>query len=139
MRLVAADVARNGTLVRGRRVLIVEDEAGIREALADILHDEGFDVEGAENGAIALARLRSAEPPCVVLLDLMMPVMSGWQVVQAMRDSAALNDIPVVVVTANPAHSPSGPPVRAVLSKPVDIERLVETVRSRCPLRRADG
>src|SRR5574340_1100683 len=82
-------------------VLLVEDDAAIRDALRELLEAEGFVVQGAANGREALARLRAGgHRPRLILLDLMMPVMDGWEFRQAQRGDPALARIPVVVLTA---------------------------------------
>jgi CheY-like chemotaxis protein len=80
-------------------ILIVEDDVEIRELLAEMLADAGYRVEVAANGAEGLQRL-AGERPCVVILDLMMPVMDGFAVLEHMRSDFRLQDVPVVVVTA---------------------------------------
>jgi CheY-like chemotaxis protein len=82
--------------------MIVDDDAAIRESLADLLRLSGFEVDQAEHGKAALERICADGQPSLVLLDMMMPVMNGWQfleLVQA-RSEPALVDLPVVAVTA---------------------------------------
>jgi CheY-like chemotaxis protein len=84
-------------------LLVVDDDPAIRETLADLLQDEGYVVMTAINGKEALTRLRAGSArPCVILLDLMMPVMSGAEFYAEMRSDPALADIPVVVISAEP-------------------------------------
>jgi CheY-like chemotaxis protein len=110
-----------------KTVLLVDDDEDIREALRAILEDEGFDVHVAINGKDALDSLRSGLRPNVILLDLMMPVMSGWQFRSAQRADPVLALIPVVVLSA--VHDqPDDLAVHASLRKPIDIERLLEVV-----------
>src|ERR1051326_5429673 len=81
-------------------ILIVEDDADIREDLADILRDEGYDVTTAANGRDARDRLKASEDrPDLILLDLMMPVMDGWQFRTEQLKDAALAEIPVVILS----------------------------------------
>ncbi|PLS79555.1 MAG: response regulator, partial [Chloroflexi bacterium] len=83
-------------------ILVVDDDSGIREALTDILEDEGYAVRSACDGQAALDLLRQqAEPPALVLLDLMMPRMNGWQFRSEQRRDPALANIPVVVISAS--------------------------------------
>jgi len=84
----------------GRRVMVVEDDRDIRESLQDLLEIEGYAVTTAENGRDALERLRRMEAPSVILLDLMMPVMSGDELLHVLRGDDALRSIPVLVVSA---------------------------------------
>ena len=82
-------------------VLLVDDDLDIREALTDILEDRGFHVTSAANGREALTVLRSGNvSPSAILLDLMMPVMDGFQFLAEMRKVPEWREIPVIVVTA---------------------------------------
>ena len=83
-----------------RHVLIVDDDAGIRTALRDLLETEGYLVSEAANGLAALGRLRSGLRPGVILLDLMMPVMDGWDLRTEQLRDPELSQIPIVVITA---------------------------------------
>ena len=112
------------------KLLIVDDEREIRESLEEFFQDEGFVVTTAANGAEALARLNEADAPCVVLLDLLMPVLSGNEVYQAMQKEPRLTQIPVIVMTSDPSRAPSGLPI---VKKPMNLARLLSTVRARCP------
>ena len=80
------------------RVLVVEDDADCRDAVTNLLESEGYAVTGAEDGQVALDRLREGLDPCVILLDLMMPDMDGFAVCQALRASG--KRIPVILLTA---------------------------------------
>ena len=121
--------------MENRRVLIVEDDDEIRGALSEILVDEGYRVEQAENGRVALDRLRHEPAPELILLDLMMPVMNGWQFrAEQMRDPE-LSRIPVVIISA--AGSASQQVVTldepaAFLRKPIDLDKLLQTVSRYC-------
>ena len=89
----------------GHPIMIVEDEPDMRDTLKDVLELYGYRVITAANGAEALEQLeerRSAGRPCLILLDLMMPVMSGWELLERLRDGSRpeLAEIPVVVVSA---------------------------------------
>src|SRR5438270_7170536 len=104
-----------------RSILLVEDDAATREALALILGTEGYRVTGAANGAEALGVLRSAPPPDLILLDLMMPIMDGWQFRREQVRDAALSAIPVVVLSAdgNVQQKASALHAAGYLQKPV--------------------
>ena len=113
------------------RVLIVEDNEGTREALALLLQTAGYTTAEVTNGREALTYLRSHEPPRLVLLDLMMPVMDGWEFLRERRNDAALSAIPVVLFTA--AGGLEGPAVSAlgasdVLHKPANPDDLLAAV-----------
>jgi CheY-like chemotaxis protein len=108
---------------RRASVLVVDDDEAIREVIAEVLRDEGYRVVCAENGEQALCELGKEHRLDLVLLDLMMPVMSGWEVLEHLQGSEQLSHIPVVVVSAMNA-----PGVREHLAKPIDLERLLATV-----------
>ena len=101
----------------------MDDDEAIRQVIAEVLRDEGYEVVCAANGVQALRELHKQDRPDVMLLDLMMPVMSGWEVLEELQASAELSRIPVVVVSAM-----SAPGVSEHLSKPIDIEDLLTTV-----------
>jgi CheY-like chemotaxis protein len=101
---------------RCRGVLIVDDDTDIRETLEEVLADNHFPASGAENGAVALERLRSdVEPPCVILLDMMMPVMDGRTFRLVQQDDPTLSNIPVVVLTAHAAGERSARELKTLL------------------------
>jgi CheY-like chemotaxis protein len=113
-------------------VMIVEDDRDTREMLGRFLELEGFDVRTAANGQLALAALRE-DVPSVIVLDLMMPVMNGWQFREEQTRDPRFSDIPVVVVTAaGPRDDIPAISADAWLSKPVDFDRLLETIDSLC-------
>jgi CheY-like chemotaxis protein len=85
-----------------REVLVVDDDVGTREALSDLLHDRGYLVISAADGREARNYLRNSPPPGIIILDLMMPVMDGWEFLEHQARDPALFDIPVIVVTATP-------------------------------------
>jgi CheY-like chemotaxis protein len=114
---------------RNRRVLVVEDDEAERTALAGVLREDGFDVDLAADGEQALVALEHHAPPELVLLDLMMPRVTGWQVLQAMERTARLADIPVIVLTAF-AERGGLPAGCRVLHKPFEREVLLAEVRA---------
>lgn len=107
-------------------ILVVDDDAEIRDTLTSLLQHEGYTVLRAENGVQALEQLRR-DHPNVMLLDLMMPVMSGWEVLEELEESGELGRIPIIVVSAMCA-----PGARACLRKPVDLEELLAVVGRCC-------
>ena len=113
--------------------MIVEDDADTREMLERFLQLEGFDVRTAANGQLALEALEADSAPSVILLDLMMPVMNGWQFRQAQASHPKFSRIPVIVVTAAGARQDI-PVIEADawLSKPVDFDRLLATLAPLC-------
>jgi CheY-like chemotaxis protein len=107
----------------GRSVLVVDDDDAIREVVAEVLRDEGYGVICAANGAQALDALGRGPLPHLILLDLMMPVMSGWELLEHLQQHDDMCRIPVVVVSAMAA-----PGVSEHLSKPIELDLLLETV-----------
>ena len=113
-------------------VLIVEDDDGAREALSDCLEMEGISVAAARNGKEALDYLHSARRPKVILLDLFMPVMTGWEFRAAQKNDAAIADIPVVVVTAFGSTVTKKIDATLIMHKPLDLDRLITVIRDYC-------
>jgi CheY-like chemotaxis protein len=113
-------------------VLVVEDDEDVRESLCTLLEDEGWRAVAVANGAEALAALRSAAQPCVILLDLMMPVMGGAEFRSRQLADAALADIPVVLITAAGRQAAMTVPVNRVLLKPVKVDALLAAVDAYC-------
>jgi CheY-like chemotaxis protein len=114
-------------------VLVVDDDPGIRESLGDLLRAEGYGVCVAENGADALEVMRTEPRPDVVVLDLMMPVMSGWEVLEEVDADTSLRLMPIVVASAMsaPVASPGRRGgVRMSLPKPLDIDLLLSALAS---------
>ena len=106
----------------------MDDDQDVREAVVEALADAGYAVDQAANGAEALTAMR-ASAPCLVFLDLMMPVMDGWELVAQMDRDPALAQVPVCVVSA---HDKDPPHNICVLRKPVSLARLLETVALHC-------
>src|SRR5262245_12172367 len=116
-------------------ILIVDDDPDTGEAMSEVLAHKGFKVALAADGQRALEALRSADPlPDVILLDLMMPVMNGWQFRRAQLEDPQLASVPVIVVTASAAsdHKLSQLKPAALLHKPVDAGTLVKKINSIC-------
>ena len=116
-----------------RRVLVVDDDLGTREALTDLLQDRGYSVISAADGREALNYLRNSSPPGIVILDLMMPVMDGWEFLKYRSHDPALLAVPIIVVTATPPRHPL--PAKAVLQKPIQFESLVEMIERFLPVK----
>jgi CheY-like chemotaxis protein len=117
-----------------RRILIVEDDSDLREALAQVLRDEGYEVLGASHGQEALESLRGGRRPCLILLDLTMPVMNGWQFRDIQRHDPALSEIPVIVLSAGqdlPAQMPLLG-LQEFIRKPIRLEFLLDSVARFC-------
>ena len=115
-------------------VLVVEDNAEVRQALVALLEAEGYHVAEAVDGVSALRLLRTAAvQPCLIVLDLMMPRMSGWDFRMEQSSDLRLAGIPVVVVSADPlASQAERMGAAAVLSKPPDPERFLELIGRHC-------
>jgi CheY-like chemotaxis protein len=116
-------------------VLIVEDERELRDTLNEILEDRGFSVVTAANGREGLERLRSITTPCLVLLDLMLPEMSGWEFRQEQLRDADLAVVPVVIISgvADLDRSAASLQPSDLFQKPFDMDRLIEAVERLCP------
>ena len=107
-------------------VLIVDDDLDLLEVTTFVIESEGMAVETARNGAEALALLANNRLPTLVLLDLMMPVMNGWEFLAAVAKNPLLQQLPVVVLTA--AEHREVPGAMEVLSKPMDLQELLRVV-----------
>ncbi|HTP26300.1 MAG TPA: response regulator [Anaeromyxobacteraceae bacterium] len=112
-----------------RRVLIVDDDDAIRSGLAEVLADEGYAVTEARDGQVGLREAKS-NPPHLILLDLMMPTMTGWDFMAAQNRDPALAQIPVIIMSAFADDGPESlPEVAAHLAKPFRIPVLLEVVQ----------
>jgi CheY-like chemotaxis protein len=116
---------------------VVDDDPFIRDLVSDLLVDQGYAVDTAQNGAVAIERVQRHQPDAIVL-DLMMPVMDGWQFVETCYPDGPCDDIPAVVLSA--AHDlPAATRdlrrrgVRAVLGKPFALGDLLATVERVAP------
>ncbi|APR79510.1 response regulator [Minicystis rosea] len=119
-------------------MLVVDDDPDIRETLRFVLEDAGYPVYSAENGQEALEVLGGSEPlPGLILLDLMMPIMSGDEMLKALKSVHALAGIPVTIVTASGAPMP--PLATGLLKKPVDLDVLLRIVERNCGAAQSDG
>jgi CheY-like chemotaxis protein len=115
-------------------VLLVEDDPDIRQAMKFLLELDGLRVATAANGAQALSKLRGGLRPCLILLDLMMPVMDGFEFRKQQMQDAALSAIPVVVYSGhyNPQASAARLGASAYLQKPLDVDALLRLVEEHC-------
>lgn len=115
---------------KARPVLVVEDDADIREVMTELLKDGGYTVCSAQHGAEALDQLRSGVRPGLILLDLMMPVMDGWTFFHEKQRDPALESIPVLVTSAVSPRDPRNESLRAVpfMAKPLDFRELIKSV-----------
>jgi len=112
-------------------ILLVEDNDDFRGLLRTALETEGFLVREASDGREALERLReSGSSHCLMLMDLMMPGMTGWELVSAMRGDSLLRSNQIIVATSVPEEAPSG--VDAILVKPFGVDSLIRMVEQYC-------
>ena len=112
-----------------QHILVVDDDAGIRDTLAELLELEGFQVSSASDGLEALHRLQERRPD-VIVVDRFMPRLDGVEFVARLRSDAATSDIPVVLMSGTcPAPGEPLAQVDALLAKPFDLAALLETVR----------
>ena len=114
-----------------QRVLLVDDDAEFRRDVADVLRLEGWDVREAAHGAEALAYLRGGLEPQLILLDIEMPVMTGWDFCEVRRTDETLSTIPVVILSGTAGASRENPyaGVAAVLGKPFTVDALFDVIR----------
>ena len=111
-------------------ILVVDDDPGTRDAIQEILADAGYEVLVAHDGEMALEVLGKAKRPCLILLDVRMPVMDGAEFLAQLRQHPAYNQLPVVVCTSNERAAPPG--AQALLKKPFELDELLATVRAHC-------
>jgi len=112
--------------VPNRSILIVDDDAAATDSLTDILTAEGYTVAAAKNGREALAQLRDASLPRLIILDLFMPEMDGWEFRREQLKNAKLRDIPVVVMTG--ANVYAGIDANVIVHKPLDVTHFISLV-----------
>jgi CheY-like chemotaxis protein len=110
-------------------ILVIDDDDAIRDAICESLTDEGFTTVGKANGADALEYLRHSPLPGLILLDLRMPVMNGWEFLDRLRTDSSLAAIPVVAVTADREVSLPALDVQALARKPLKLELLLDLVQ----------
>ena len=113
-------------------VFVVEDDVDTRDMMGRFLELEGFTVEVAANGKQALERLNAGVHPCVILLDLMMPVMNGWEFRAVLQADPQLSRVPVIVISALTEDMARRLGAADYLPKPVDLDRLLEAVCEHC-------
>ncbi len=110
-------------------VLVIEDEPDIREFMRQLFELEGHTVSTAKNGLEGLERVNALPRPCLVVLDLMMPVMDGLEFLRRLKQTPAA-DLPVIIVSASSTVDP--PPEIPFFRKPVTVDRLLEAVTRYC-------
>jgi CheY-like chemotaxis protein len=111
-------------------ILVVEDEVDSRESLRELLELEGYKVRTAVNGREALDTLAAVgDEICIMLLDLFMPIMDGWQVIDELKATGKLASTQVVVITSASHRAPAGVPV---FQKPLDLDKVIKQVQQLC-------
>lgn len=124
---------RNVKTKSEKLILVVDDDPSVRRSTSRLLETHGFSVMQAENGQRALDALKQMRSfPCLVVLDMAMPVMDGRRFLKLRAQDPLLRDIPVVVVSGSPQ---SGEPLEAIsayLSKPLDGDRLINLIHLHC-------
>jgi DNA-binding response OmpR family regulator len=119
----------------GHQVLVVDDDQDIRESLMDFLQDHGYQPLGATHGRDALEKLgKSTERPCLIILDLMMPIMDGKTFREQQLRDPELSRIPVVVISAYRDVAVTGLQVTSHIPKPLNLTALLDVVRAHCKL-----
>jgi CheY-like chemotaxis protein len=124
---------------RKARILVVEDHDSVRTALTKLLSSTGYDVMEAPNGSDALAQLASGPRPDLIVLDLMMPVMDGWEFMKRQRRDWHLCTIPTIVVSGASSHDPRcrEMPVVRMLPKPYSSDQLMAAIDAEISTRQA--
>ncbi len=117
--------------MKSGRILVIDDDASIRDVMKMSLETEGYEVVSAENGKAGLESIKLAGRPSVIVLDLMMPVMNGWKFLDAMKTDPVLTSIPVIVISAFVDQEPNIA-ASEVLSKPFSMRILLDKIRKYC-------
>jgi CheY-like chemotaxis protein len=112
-------------------VILADDEDDLRVSLGEILEDDGYLVLTARSGAEALARMRGIFGPAIAIIDLIMPGMDGWQLIEEMRADERLARLPIVVITGR-GDEPVPAGADLLLRKPYAIDELLSAVRELC-------
>jgi len=113
-------------------LLVVDDDPDMRDAISELLEEEGYRVVRVENGRAALEFLRAGGRPSMILLDMMMPVMSGWQFRREQQRDPSIQCIPVVMITASEERRADLIPNQQVLTKPVRADEVLKSVHRYC-------
>lgn len=116
-------------------VLVVDDDTDVRESVCELVEMVGCTAIGAANGKQALDLLQQRRP-CLVILDLIMPVMSGQEFLEQIGRRAELSDLSVIISTSAPAEAPAGWPV---VAKPIDIGKMIDWIQRACACSRPGG
>jgi CheY-like chemotaxis protein len=125
-------------MIQNHFIVYIDDERPALELISQALKLVGYEITGVVSGKEGLALMRERKPD-LVLLDLMMPQISGWEVYQAMKMDMGLADVPVIVITARVPNQDrilvkGLPPVDDYITKPFDVKRLIRAVQRFVPL-----
>jgi len=127
-----SDLGEKSTPGQGGVILVIEDDEGIREGFSMMLGFEGYTVLTANNGKEGLEILQGGQRPCLIVLDLMMPVMNGLEFLEVIKNDSKLATIPVVLVTAFHDRTNLVKWPIQILKKPVDYDLLMTAVKKYC-------
>ncbi len=126
----------SSTPTRACKVLVVDDEDNIRTVVCELLGEEGYPVTAAANGAEALARV-ATEHPCVVLLDMRMPVLDGWGFMRALQAQGHAPAVLVLTAAQNARQWAEEVQATGYVAKPFDVDELLAAVERLCADREA--
>jgi len=124
-------VSKSANMKKCSVILLVEDDDSIREVITMFLESEGYSVKSARNGKEGMEILSTMECPCLIILDLMMPVMDGWEFLKTAKRNSTIASIPIVVTSAVADDLKISGAVK-VLKKPIDLDGLMKIVSHYC-------
>ncbi len=116
----------------GCKVLVVDDDADNRELLMELLQTAGYFALAAANGSEAIAHLESGLDPDLILTDLVMPVMSGWDLCETLKRTPAWRSIPLIVLCGMAAEQRGKLQVDDAFEKPTDLDQLLQRIAELC-------
>ena len=114
-----------------KRILLIEDDKELQDIIKEALELEGFKVFTANNGREGLNILAKNPAPCLILLDLIMPVMNGWEFMEELNNDLLLSTIPVVIVSGLENKAVNNQSI-VFIPKPIDLDKLLNIVHKHC-------